>query len=100
MDASLISFFNVFNLIFWSKDLESKALCSLENDNHLPIDSNVNVDVVLLEGGHVFHSLDDHVAGRTQPDRVDGGLLVHVLQGGLQLVQAISEVLTDEIVNL
>ncbi len=66
----------------------------------LPIDSDVNVDIVLLEGGHVLHSLDDHVAGRTQPDRVDGGLLVHVHQGGLQLVQAIPEVLADEIVNL
>ncbi len=70
------------------------------DDSNLPVDSDVNVDVVLLEGGHVLHSLDDHVAGRTQPDRVDGGLIVHVHQGGLQLVEAISEVLADEIVNL
>ena len=58
------------------------------------------MDVVLLEAGHVLHPLDDDVTGRTEPDGVDGGLLVYVHQRGLQLVETIAEVLAHEVVNL
>ena len=52
----------------------SHALNNITNHNHgwiikdLPVDSNVDVNVVLLENGHMLHSLDNNVTSWAKPE--------------------------------
>jgi hypothetical protein len=44
----------------------------------LPIDSYIDVNVLLLEHGELLAALVDDMPSRAEPDWVDLGLLVHV----------------------
>ncbi len=59
----------------------------------LPIDSYIDVNVLLLEHGELLAALVDDVPGRAEPDWVDLGLLVHVDKSFFQNGHLESEIL-------
>ena len=63
-----------------------------KNLNYKPVDSNVHVDSILLEDGHMLHTLDDHMPGRTQPNWINLCLFIHMFQSLFQLEKKLTHV--------